>query len=251
MFSIALLLAGLASQALADCTQINNVFILDPPTLNCQSSQFGASFTIALANKPNGTVQAAFKLDGMQFDTTMVTFTTDNWATPQQVVVVPNTAATASNTVSLKMAIDVNAPCLSYHQCTADYYVNHDTQKPLTCTASGDPHFSTINGADEDFHAAGGFYYYKSDTLMVQGYQYPCLPGQQVMCLGAVSVRYGDSVVLLDGLAPGDQSILDVAWSSTKQKAAKLTLVSPTMVGMDYEPKNVADSPTFKFTTDD
>ncbi|KAJ3062871.1 hypothetical protein HDU98_001297 [Podochytrium sp. JEL0797] len=249
--SIALLLTAFGTLASADnCNPqaVNNFVLFDPPTLDYNATTPAATFTVQLGSAPvNGTVQISLNVDGFKFDQNQVTFTQANWNQPQQVIIVANQAAAAgASTVVLDFTI--NAPCLeSMHQCSGNYFINHEAPvggATMHCAVTGDPHMSTFDGSTISYQNSGGFYYVKSTFLEVQGYQYPCSEGNSIACVGAISVRYGDSVLMISGMQmPGT--------INTQAEGASLSLISPHMNGLTYTPEDVTTATGFTITTDD
>ncbi|KAJ3073073.1 hypothetical protein HDU98_002279 [Podochytrium sp. JEL0797] len=247
--SIGLLLAAFGTLASAEnCNPqaVDNFVLFDPPTLNYNATVPGAKFTVQLGSAPvNGTVQISLNVDGFKFDQNQVNFTPANWNQPQQVRIVANEGAAAGTS---QLAYTINSPCLeNFHQCSGNYFINHEAPaaKPtMHCAVTGDPHMSTFDGSGISYQGVGGFYYVKSTYLEVQGYQYPCSPNDAISCVGAVSVRYGDSVLMISGMQmPGTLN--------TQAEGASLSLVSPHMNGLTYAPADVTTATTFTITTDD
>ncbi|KAJ3010906.1 UNVERIFIED_CONTAM: hypothetical protein HDU68_001914, partial [Siphonaria sp. JEL0065] len=227
-----------------DSLALANWLIFDPPTLSYDASKVGTSFKVSLANSPvNGTFQTSFSLDGYKFDQSIITFTQDNWNQAQTIVVVANANEVASGVATLKMKYNVNAPCLpALHQCAGIYNVNHVTAAGLKCSVSGDPHMSTFDYSSVSYQGVGGFYYVKSEFLEVQGYQYPCSLFSSVSCVGAVSVRYGDSVLMISGMDKPSDSFIG-------HHGASLSILSQTISGIEYTPKDGKRATTFTLTT--
>ncbi|KAI8616560.1 hypothetical protein BC830DRAFT_1217846 [Chytriomyces sp. MP71] len=143
--------------------------------------------------------QVALTAPGFQFDTPLVHFTNENWQTPQTVVAVAASRAITGQ-ASLQIGTTVNAPCLPVHKCPFQYYVNHNTAASQACTINGDPHFQTFSGAVYWYQGAGGLNYLQSNFLQVQAYQYPCSAGSAVAYVGSVTIRYGDSIFVVNGM---------------------------------------------------
>ncbi|KAI9346249.1 hypothetical protein BDR26DRAFT_916670 [Obelidium mucronatum] len=234
---------GAVVEPKCDASALNNMVIFDPPVLSYDSSKVGTSFKVSLASAVNGTFQASFSLDGYKFDQSSVTFTQENWSKPQTIVVVANSDCVASGVAKLKMKFNINAPCLeTVHQCSGIYQVNHSTAKALSCSITGDPHISTFDQSSISYQGVGGFYYVKSEFFEVQGYQYPCSLFSTVSCVGAVSIRYGDSVLMLSGMEKP-------SLFGFNHEGASLTLLSKTMAGIEYTPKDITRAKSFTLTT--
>ncbi|KAJ3063368.1 hypothetical protein HDU98_000824, partial [Podochytrium sp. JEL0797] len=248
---MALLLAAFGALASADnCNprDVDNFVLFDPPTLDYGATAPGATFTVQLGSAPaNGIVQISLDVDGFKFDQNQVSFTTANWNQPQKVSIVANAGA-AAGASTIQLAYTINAPCLeNFHQCSGKYFINHEAPADggkMHCTVTGDPHMSTFDGSSISYQGFGGFYYVKSKYLEVQGYQYPCSAGSDIACVGAISVRYGDSVLMISGMQKPETL-------NTQAEGASLSLVSPHMNGLTYTPEDVSTATTFTITTDD
>ncbi|KAJ3231936.1 hypothetical protein HDU78_007438 [Chytriomyces hyalinus] len=247
--ALALFLLAAPQQALAaKCGNVQELFVFNPPSLLYNATEPGAKFTVSMTQKPNRTADVILSLPGFKFDTPdgVLTFTDENYQIPQEVVVVAESSIINAGTAALKMNVQIDAPCMPAHRCEFPYFVNKATATSKTCIVSGDPHFSAFDGSAFDYQGVGGMYYLKSESLEVQGFQYPCSEGNPLACVGAASIRYGDSIVLVNGMAEV---------GSFKQRAvngAELTRISEDgIIGVTYTPEKIVNSPTFTFTTDD
>ncbi|KAJ3064838.1 hypothetical protein HDU98_011781 [Podochytrium sp. JEL0797] len=186
-----------------DCSGAASAFVFNPPALTYDSSVGGATFTVALTKQPHGMIRAAFKLPGLQMNTPIVSFSSENWATPQTVTITAHGGALGAAVNSIE--VDIDAPCaVNIDRCTASYPfthtdggVNGDGGGSATCTVNGDPIFTTFEGQTYTFVGAGEFYYYKSPSVVVIGSQSPCIAGSPEYCINSVSVRYMDSIIAI------------------------------------------------------
>ncbi|KAJ3068162.1 hypothetical protein HDU98_008682 [Podochytrium sp. JEL0797] len=229
-----------------DQQAVESFVVLTPALINYDASKPGQTFTVQLGSAPaNGEVKVSLNAHGFRFDQNQVTFTTANWNQPQQVVLVANAALIDAGTSAVKLVYAIDAPCLpNFHQCSSNNFINHNSGKILTCSVTGDPHMKTFDGSEISYQGVGGFYYVKSKYLEVQGYQYPCSRGSSVACVGAVSVRYGDSVLMISGMKIAEDGIFN-------KQGASLTILSPHLHGMQYFPNDVTTAKTFTLTLDD
>ncbi|KAJ3229955.1 hypothetical protein HDU81_004912 [Chytriomyces hyalinus] len=246
-FAFWLLAAPQQALAKQQCGNVQELFVFDPPSLLYNATEPGAKFTVAMTQKPNRTADVVLSLAGFKFDTPdgVLTFTDDNYQIVK-VVVVAESSIINVGTAALKMNVQIDAPCMPAHRCEFPYFVNKATATSKTCIVSGDPHFSAFDGTTFDYQGVGGLYYLKSESLEVQGFQYPCSEGNPLACVGAASIRYGDSIVLVNGMAE--------VGSFKKQavNGAELTRISEDgIIGVTYTPEKIVNSPTFTFTTDD
>ncbi|KAJ3075188.1 hypothetical protein HDU98_008914 [Podochytrium sp. JEL0797] len=225
-------LLGLAQLTSADCTAATTgLFVFNPPTLSYDATLPGATFTVQLAHAPTQQLQVALNLDGFMLDLNLITFTNDNWNQPQKVAIVaPYSHAVAKSHAApsqLAMELSINSPCMPLvHQCTTTYPIVFTPGVGKTCSISGDPWLSGLDGKSLVNQADVGTYYYlKSDFLEVQGLvsvgEVNSMGGDPTVLL-AVSVRYGDTVFLVNG--------------KVESGTATASLVSPSPAGLTFTP---------------
>ncbi|KAJ3072922.1 hypothetical protein HDU98_002627 [Podochytrium sp. JEL0797] len=234
------------SQTCSLATDPGSLFVFNPPALTYDSSIGGAIFTIKLACQPEGDVRAAFKMAGLQMHNPIVAFTADNWSIPQSVTITAASGALVSAGSSVE--VDIDAPCNSrLHQQTALYPFNHKNAGTCgvdafagngenKCTVWGDPHFVPFDQKCYSFQGTGAYYYYKSDSLKIQAFQYPCHHNSWVTCIGSVSVDYLGSVLSLSRLTTDEDA------SSEYLAVPKITKVSPTLGALSYEPHDLTQA---------
>ncbi|KAJ3072004.1 hypothetical protein HDU98_004447 [Podochytrium sp. JEL0797] len=225
---VVILLSALFQVISADqCGNASSIFVFDPPSLDYNSALAGATFTVAMAFKPNQTVQAALNLQGFTFSTPLLSFNEKNWNITQQVALVaPVSLSPNIDTANINIEIDINAPCNpSIHQCALNYPIKYTPVSGLVCTVSGDPQVTSFNSFSYTEATPGNFYYFKNKYLEVEGFLYNCNDG--IVCLGAVSVRYGDAVLLINGYQVGPTDVVST--------------VSPDLHGLTYSGQIGAD----------
>ncbi|KAJ3067360.1 hypothetical protein HDU98_009403 [Podochytrium sp. JEL0797] len=193
---VLIVIATLGQVISADqCGHASIIFVFDPPSLNYNSALAGATFTVATAFKPNQTVQAALNLQGFTFSTPL--FRNKLHLLPRFLI----------DTANINIEIDINAPCNPpIHQCALNYPIIYTPVAGLVCTVSGDPQVTGFNAFSFTEVNPGNFYYFKNKYLEVEGFLYACNDG--LTCLGAVSVRYGDSVLLINGYQVGSSVVV-------------------------------------------
>ncbi|KAJ3073835.1 hypothetical protein HDU98_000505 [Podochytrium sp. JEL0797] len=225
-------LFALAQLASADCSAATaGLFVFNPPTLKYDAALPGATFTVQLAQAPTQQLQVALNLDGFMLDLNMITFTNDNWNQPQKVAIVAPYSHAVSNAKAapsqLAMNLSINSPCMPLvHQCATTYPIAFTPAVGKTCSISGDPWLVGLDGVSSVNQAdVGTFYYLKSDFLEVQGLiavgEVNSMGGDPTVLL-AVSVRYGDTVFLVDG--------------KVESGTATANLVSQSSAGLTFTP---------------
>ncbi|KAI8609322.1 hypothetical protein BC830DRAFT_1085576 [Chytriomyces sp. MP71] len=231
MISSTVIISGILAitHVAADCSAAKSIFVFDPPSLDYQATIAGAQFTVTLASAPNQTFEAGLNLDGFMFDTPKLSFTADNWNKSQTVTVMAEPdLAVPDGQHGFKVVASINAPCMPHlHRCNANYGIQYTHSPGLHCTIVGDPQVHTFDGTGYTQVDAGSFYFVKNDYLEVQGFLYNCDDG--IVCLGAVSVRYGDSVLLIDG-------------DHTPDGNGVVKKVSDSLNGLTYTPTGNSDN---------
>ncbi|KAI8610062.1 hypothetical protein BC830DRAFT_1173020 [Chytriomyces sp. MP71] len=247
LYIFASLLVIAASIANADCGQAASTFVFNPPSLPFQDTQFGVQFTVKLQQAPTAEIDIALSLPGFQLSVDVLTFTNQNWDTEQTVVVIANTNFHANAaSAAIPMVVGINAPCIqTLHQCNFNYMVNRVSAVGLTCSVNGDPHYNAFDGTSFNFQGVGAFYLVKTPFLSIEGYQFPCTAkpnprGGDPTCLGAVSVRYGNSALIVSVAV--DNALAQGTQQPTLQR------LTPTIDGITYTPNNTFQASNWMIT---
>ncbi|KAJ3105878.1 hypothetical protein HDU97_007377 [Phlyctochytrium planicorne] len=233
-----------------ECKDKKAFLIFDPPVLQINDYSFDVPFSVKLASKPSGEVTVFLDGKGLSFSDNTITFDPKNWNVPQKLYLMTTPVFYKDqSSVDVEVVATVDGACESYTGCKQSYHGKRYKFEGGSCVVSGDPHFKLFNGKTVTHMGVGVYHLIDSEYLSVQSYQYPCVPvpGYPATCVGAVAVRYGDSAAIVSVAKKGDYSKVDLK----NYGHPSLTRLSEDLEGIDYYPKDKAESDKWEFKLDD
>jgi hypothetical protein len=177
------------------------MLVFEPPLANLdQDSTDGTFVAASLSKKPKGRVTMYLEAPNLIFSKCKLTFTPKNWNKQQVIKVSPVpylTEAAADREIKAKFC------CCSkddpdMHKSCQEYPVTRNKGQGCTCTAYGDPHYTSFSGKLFDFQGQGAHYVIKSDALSVQQLNNQWMGGAATVQT-KVALRYHNTVYIFDG----------------------------------------------------
>ncbi|KAI8912739.1 hypothetical protein EDD86DRAFT_116553 [Gorgonomyces haynaldii] len=198
----------------------------DPPTLNLLDSNKESIFKCRLKTKPTKDVRVFFEAPGLTFGNCSYVIPADKHDQYIEIPVrgVPVFVDRPGDDIVIKAKVDT--PDQPYDETAQEYKGHRTYTKGGVCTSIGDPHYTTFDGYAVTRQGSGAYHLFDHEHLSIQATQTECNPG--TTCNGAVSVRYGSSVFILD--------VRD------KQENKEIQAATPNNDGVVYTPPAIKGS---------
>ncbi|KAI8912744.1 hypothetical protein EDD86DRAFT_116758 [Gorgonomyces haynaldii] len=206
----------------------------DPPTFTLVDSE--TKFKCRLKNKPSGDVRLFFEAPGLTFGNCSYLIPAEKYSDFLEIPVrgVPVFVDRPSDDITVTVKVDTPD---SVYGDTKETYKGKRTYSPCgTCVSVGDPHLVTFDGFATTRHDLGTYWFLKQEHLEVQVTHVQCSK-EGIACNGAVSIRYGKTVLALDvregkgdesfKIVTGDQKELEYTAPAIKGSGRTHTVVVP------------------------
>ncbi|KAH6579931.1 hypothetical protein BASA61_009917 [Batrachochytrium salamandrivorans] len=155
----------------------------DPLTLTLDDSKLTSGFSCKLNKKPTAPVTVYFQHPSISFSECSLIFSPENW----------NVAQITARAVTSDQAFQASAQ-------DAKLGCNRKPVTSNTCTSIGDPHYQTFDGLVYSTQSVGNYHLLNTPDFEVQTIIQLCTG--PASCNGAVAVRYGATVMIIDVRGP-------------------------------------------------
>lgn len=172
------------------------LFEFSPSTLTLDDTKDSTPIQVKLKKKPSNDVKVYFSHDSVNFNKCLLEFNSTNWNVSQSVFVQPVQQFTITNaTYEFNMNFKSFSKDDDYDEMSAAYPCKRKAYPAGSCSATGDPHYSTFNKISYSTYTSGTFYLTKSDQLTVQITIYNNV---YTGIIKTVAARYGSTTAVFD-----------------------------------------------------
>ncbi|KAH6591178.1 hypothetical protein BASA61_005032 [Batrachochytrium salamandrivorans] len=176
----------------------------DPPNLTLDDSELFSSFSCKLNKQPAAPVTVYFEHLSILFSECSLIFSPENWnvARTLNVTTSPVLEGFIGGGTLSDIPSEVVARAVTSDQVFQDSLeaarlkVNRKPATSNTCTSIGDPHYQTFDGLIYSTHSVGNYHLLNTPDFEVQTIIQLCTG--LASCNGAVAVRYGATVMVID-----------------------------------------------------
>ncbi|KAH6581038.1 hypothetical protein BASA60_002627 [Batrachochytrium salamandrivorans] len=176
----------------------------DPPNLTLDDSELFSSFSCKLNKQPAAPVTVYFEHLSILFSECVLIFSPENWnvARTLNVTTSPVLEGFIGGGTLSDIPSEVVARAVTSDQVFQDSLeaarlkVNRKPATSNTCTSIGDPHYQTFDGLIYSTHSVGNYHLLNTPDFEVQTIIQLCTG--PASCNGAVAVRYGATVMVID-----------------------------------------------------
>ncbi|KAH9274959.1 hypothetical protein BASA83_002671 [Batrachochytrium salamandrivorans] len=186
---------------------------LTPPNLTLDDSELFSSFSCKLNKQPAAPVTVYFEHLSILFSECVLIFSPENWnvARTLNVTTSPVLEGFIGGGTLSDIPSEVVARAVTSDQVFQDSLeaarlkVNRKPATSNTCTSIGDPHYQTFDGLIYSTHSVGNYHLLNTPDFEVQTIIQLCTG--PASCNGAVAVRYGATVMVIDVRGEKERSV--------------------------------------------